>query len=245
VRTKTAYRKSAENIPPPGEATAPAIEAPAVAVEVQPQPELSQPDETALALQRQIDALARSEALQRQAAEQQLQPQRPMSREDRLAVWRMQGMPEVELKFLTANPALVDMPQLTAYAANEALQQGHERGSEAFLNATKLNFDKHLQQLQAQAQTQTPTEPAMTPTPKFFEPPPAPKPRGPQGPIVSAPVSREVPTGEPRPEYQQDPRRVTLSVEERQVAAASGISEVTYAANKLKMLRMKAAGEIQ
>jgi hypothetical protein len=244
VRTKTAYRKSAENIPPPGEATAPAIEAPAVAVEVQPQPELSQPDETALALQRQIDALARSEALQRQAAEQQLQPQRPMSREDRLAVWRMQGMPEVELKFLTANPALVDMPQLTAYAANEALQQGHERGSEAFLNATKLNFDKHLQHLQAQAQT--PTESVMQETPKFFAPPAQPKPKPNGGPIVSAPVSRTVPDGSgSRPEYQQDPRRVTLSVDEREIARASGISEIEYARNKIKLQGMKSRGEVQ
>jgi phage I-like protein len=38
---------------------------------------------------------------------------------------------------------------------------------------------------------------------------------------------------------------VNLSAEEREVARSSGISEVEYAKNKLKLMRMKAAGEIQ
>jgi hypothetical protein len=39
--------------------------------------------------------------------------------------------------------------------------------------------------------------------------------------------------------------RVTLSAEERSIAAATGILEVEYAKNKLKLLQMKQAGLIR
>jgi hypothetical protein len=39
--------------------------------------------------------------------------------------------------------------------------------------------------------------------------------------------------------------RVTLSQEERSIAAATGISEIEYAKNKLKLLQMKKAGIIR
>ena len=61
-------------------------------------------------------------------------------------------MHEAELKFLEANPELIDFPQLTAFAANEAAQQGHERGSEAHMEKTKAIFHEHLARMQEQAE---------------------------------------------------------------------------------------------
>ena len=56
---------------------------------------------------------------------------------------------------------------------------------------------------------------------------------------VSAPPSRDVPSaGSGRP----SPTRVTLTAEERAHAAASGISEIDYARNKLKLLELKKNG---
>jgi hypothetical protein len=56
---------------------------------------------------------------------------------------------------------------------------------------------------------------------------------------VSAPVSRSIPS------YQSAatvPSKVDLSLEEREMARLSGISDVEYAANKIRLLRAKAAG---
>jgi hypothetical protein len=245
MRTKTAYReKPVENIPP----AAILAEAPAVVAEVRPETE-AQPeteaehkyaeqvttaDEAAAALKRQVEALRQSEALLKQAA----QPQRPLTREDKLGLWRQQGIPENEYNFLVANPELIDNPAATAYCAREAEAQGHQRGSDEFLHATKQIFDKYQAELQAQAQQ---TEQPMQETPKFFQPPP-PKPMRPPSVPVSAPVSRSIPNGGPRPEYQQDPTKVHLSVEEKEIARASNISEVEYARQRLRLEKEKRDG---
>jgi hypothetical protein len=260
MKVKTAYRPKseipAENIPTE---TAPTVEAavtPAAAAAVEVRPE-SEPqthaeaerhaeeikaDAAAEALKRQVEELARSEEFLRRQA----QPQRPPTRQEKLASWKSQGMPQIELEFLERNPDLIDAPNLAAYSANEAAQQGHERGTEEFLQATKQIFDKHQAELQAQArsQAQTPSDhPDMKPTPDFFQPP-SPKPPRPQYVPVSAPVSRE-PPGSRSSELEMDPRRTTLSVEERQIARASNLSDVDYARGKLELQRRKAAGEIQ
>jgi hypothetical protein len=243
VRTKSAYRKPAGNNPPAVEAAiAPAPEAPTVAVEVRPEIE-PQPDETAEALRRQVEALRQSEQLLKQGP--QALPQQPPTREQLLDQWRRQGVSDANLKFLEANPELIDGWQLTFHAANEARQRGHEPNTDAHREATKEIFHHYLAEAEKQtAQAQTPTDAAMTSTPKFFEPPPAPKPRTAPS-IVSAPVSREVPSGGPRPEFEENPTRVVLSAAEKEIARASKISEVEYARNKIRMMRMKASGEIQ
>jgi phage I-like protein len=251
MRTKSAYReKAAENIPPVAVAAAP--DGPVVAVEQhhEPRAELAaleyaekatKADEAAEALRKQVEELRKSERLLAQQAQYaaQLQQQRPPTRSEKLAMWRAQGTPEAELEFLEANPELVDYSGLTAVAAAEAAQAGHKRGSHEHMRATKEIFDKHLAHLQAQQQADS----AMAPAPKFF----APEPSRPavRSPIVSAPVSREIASGGPRPTYETDPRRVTLSVDERAIAKNAGISETEYARQKIRMLGMKERGEIQ
>ena len=198
---------------------------------------IPQPDEATLALQKQLADLKKSEALQREFA-QRVAAQRaaqmaaqPTTREQKLEMWRQQGMSPADERLLIENPQMIDFHDLTAVAAAQAAEQGHERDSEGHRAATLEAFHR-LQGQQAQEQ-------AAQPTPAFFAPKPAPSPAAP-GPasFVSAPVSRTVP-GYREP----SPRSVRLSPEEQQIAAASGISDAAYAKLKLKMLRERAAGE--
>ena len=105
------------------------------------------------------------------------------------------------------------------------------------MEKTKAIFHKQLARMQEQAEN-----PAMQKTPAFFshrQPPPAPAPRTAAS-YVSAPVSRDVP-GPDRERY-GNPSRVTLSVDELQIAKASGISPAEYARHKLRLEAEKRAG---
>jgi hypothetical protein len=83
-------------------------------------------------------------------------------------------------------------------------------------------------------------------TPKFFQPRPAlERLDEPMAAVVSAPVSRGVPQGGDRQATQIDPRRVSLSPVEREIARSAGISELEYAKQKIKLSRMKATGQVQ
>jgi hypothetical protein len=65
-------------------------------------------------------------------------------------------------------------------------------------------------------------------------PAPAPPPR--RSPPASAPVTREIPTGTPRP------GTVQLTPFEREAARIAGVSDVEYARGKIRLAQEKAAG---
>ena len=241
MRTKTKYREiNSENTPAekelPVEAVIAPPEAPAVAVAVEPQPQPPAPVAASEALSRQLDELKRSEELVRQRA---AAPQQPPTREQRLALWRQQGLSEAEAHFLQRHPLMIDHPEIASAASVEAMRAGHARDSEEYWKATEMNFNYHLDRMREQSAAAA--NPATQPTPEFFRPPPPPAPPT-RSNIVSAPVSREVPSGRPR---EENPNRTTLSAEELAVAAASGITATQYAAGKLRLQREKLAGERQ
>jgi hypothetical protein len=169
---------------------------------------------------------------QRQA---QIAQQLPLTREQKLDLWKRQGLSDAELQFLAEHPAMIDYPQLTGHAASEAMQQGHQRDSKPFMEAMAVAFDNHLKHQQQQA------NPAEQPTPAFFEPPPPPAAPS-RAHLVSAPVSREIPGGR-APDL--NPRRMDLTAEETEIARASGISATQYALGKLRLQKEKASGERQ
>ena len=261
MRTKSKYReiKSGQNIP----AESPAEEIPepnipkveidgeeiqpvaTVSVDASPDVEPSdaiahtiaaaaKADDAALALKRQVEALQASEQLQREQAAAMMASQRPLTREQKLEFWKLQGLSAEETKFLQSNPEMIDHSAITNHAAAAALHAGHERDSEPYFAAVKTNFEEHMKQLQAQAAAQ--------PTPEFFRPPPPPPPPPPPSPanFVSAPVSRDVPS--PDRERYGNPGKVTLSVDELQIAKASGISPAEYARLKLRLEAEKRTG---
>jgi hypothetical protein len=215
-----------------------------------------QADEAALALQRQIEELRKSEQINRQYQEQQNRQQQEQENylrylRQKFQYWKQAGglTNEQEQFLLAGPPAVID--ELTRFAAQQAVSQDHQAGSAEHEQAAQRVFHERLERLRQQvdpisrpsAENKEESEPAMQEIPKFFQPPP-PKPARQQYVPVSAPVSRE-PPGLRRSELETDPRRTTLSVEERQIAKASGLSDIDYARGKLELQRRKAAGEIQ
>ena len=185
-------------------------------------------DESAQALKRQIEAQHQAELLRRLAA----RDPRLLSPDERLSLWKANGLSDRETDFLRENPEMADVPALLNHAAALALRE-HERDSDGYFDAVRANFEDGMRQLQSQA--------AAT-APEFFRPePPRPPREHPRIPY-SAPVSRDVPSAIPR---ELNPGKITLTAEEVQAAKFSGISPSEYAVQKLKMLRAKSRGEIQ
>ena len=254
-RLKTAYRKppprdiSAEeplNIPP---AAPDGEDNPTVAVEIRQGGDEGEPteasrqyeqqaaaaDQAKFALLKQIESLRQSEAAQRQHhAAQMAQHAHPISHEEKIALWRSQGLSNKEAEWLNNHPEAVQFPQVTNIATSEALQAGHERDSDGYFKAIEQGFDRHMKQLRAQAAAQ--------PTPEFFQPPEpsaasVPSPAS----YVSAPVSR----GEVGGYREPSPSQVRLSADELEIAKASKISPVDYARNKQRLEREKRTGQRQ
>jgi hypothetical protein len=131
-------------------------------------------------------------------------------------------------------------PRALSKALADITQQGLRRDDSAeFFQAVEERFNHHLQRKQKKAAAK-----AAGPTPEFFTPaPPEPAPQPPAGSIYSAPVSREVAGAGYR--HESVPSRVTLTRDELQIAAASGLTPEEYARQKIKMLRMQQSGQIQ
>jgi hypothetical protein len=164
-----------------------------------------QADAAKSALAKQIESLRQSEALQRQHREAAAMAQRlPPTREQRLEVWKQQGMSDEDGRFLSEHPGMIDHPQVTQQAVAAALHAGIERGSPDFYNAVRGNFDSPMARAEAQ------TYAAAQPTPEFFAPRPPPEPAPTpenRAHIVSAPVSRRDAGGyrEPSPRQVRRP----------------------------------------
>jgi hypothetical protein len=206
----------------------PAVETPAPsAPPPQPEPE----NEATLALRRQIEGLKQSAQLQHRQSAQAAMPQQPMTREQRLAAWHQQGgLSSEETAFFQKHGELLDFPEVTAHAVQLARRAGHERGTEAHLAAVKAAFDATMNQLQAQAEPM--------PTQSFDPPSPPARPATPSA-MLSAPVSRTIPSGPgARPRG-----KVVLSPAEVEVARNSGISVEEYARQKLIYEGMRERGE--
>src|SRR5262245_39992895 len=204
-------------------------QAPAVAEALQ---KVTEADEAANALRKQISELRRVEELQqmqRQIANIHLLPL-----DQKIEIWKANGLSDVEADFIREHPHIADHPRLSNYFEQKALDDGHERDSPEYFAAVKSNFEEQMRQMQAQA--------AQT-APEYFRPPaPKSQPASPRASAMnySAPVSREAPTSGPR--IETNPSQVRLSAEEVEIAKASGISLTEYARQKLRLEAEKRSG---
>jgi hypothetical protein len=233
VSAGTEIPEPADAIPAPVE-PAPDVEAVAKAEQA-----AAEADIASFALKKQIDDMRRAGQLQRERLEyQRVQIHNaPQTREQKLEAWKP-SLSEQEFRFLSENPRMVDHHELTTWAAQQAIAAGHERNSSDYWRSIEQTFDREMNRMKARTEAQEPT-------PKFFQPPPAPAPRkASTASIVSAPVSRGVPSSEPKP-LSADRMATRLSLEEQQIAAASGISLTEYAKNKLRLEREKREGTRQ
>ena len=171
-------------------------------------------DDASAAFLRQIDALRRSEEIQRHRSAQ-----------------------EAEIAaFIKANPDMIKHPEITGHAELLAQRQGHEYGSPEFYTAVKSIFEDHIHT------DHQPAKPLQEePTPKSFEPLPPSIPS--RGSIVSAPVSRETFANGGYNSYGERPGRVTLSPAQKEAARFAGISETEYAKGVLELRERKERGD--
>lgn len=188
-------------------------------------------NDASVAFQRQIDALRKSEAAQRQRQAQQV----PTSRAGRILEYRNAGFSDDQSQYFTA---LEQNPDLTHQAIMAAREQGGvDEGSQVFHDAVR----HHFEQLSAGAPTvrTPPPEAPLEPSPRaneFFEAPASS--RRSVGGMVSAPVSRNVPSTT----YNERPGRVTLSAQEKELCRHTGQSEVDYARGKIQLEEDKRNG---
>jgi hypothetical protein len=171
-------------------------------------------DEASEVLRRQLQHLHASEELQRHAA-RMMQP-RLMSREEKLSAWRANGGDEGDIAFLESHPEMVDRHDLTVVAAEEAAQQGFERGTPQHREMTKEIFDQHL------ASLQTPQAQAAQPAPAFFAPPP----EAPRSPATERPGQAAEPY---RPRIRRESNPIVMRDATRQAGARARENENAHA----------------
>ncbi len=196
------------------DATSPSTPAPAPP----PEPPTSSQNEAQQALLAQLDALRESEGLQQQ------HQQALAAAEERRQAW------------LAGNSLAQQHYGHLAGFHNEAMQSGLADSSPAYFNFMQDQLaalqsedpaaNAHMIAEELQARAAERAEPQA----------PAPPSRSC---IVSAPVSRGVPSSTPG----WATGKITLTPAEREAARLSGISEVEYAKHRLRLNAMKASGE--
>ena len=205
--------------------------------------------EAASELNRQRQAAYAEQLAQQQRAAQAQQAALPPTREERLELWRSQGLiNEAEDKLLRENPAMIDHPDLAGGCAAEAIRRGYARGSPGFVSETKQLFNQALPYYK-HALSGGQTMPLVNEEPfaearnaQAAQPPTRPQATPGRSGIVSAPVSRELPG---HSDFENDPRSVCLSADQVEAARVSGISPAEYARQLIRMQRMRANGEIE
>jgi hypothetical protein len=178
-------------------------------------------DDAAAALQRQINEIKRTEALQREQNDAQVAM---LAAQERRQAW------------LEATPAAKENVAALNVLHQAALNAGLADTSQEYFSflenqlatlqrpaAAAANLVNEMQQRAAQVRPQ--------------EQPP--RPTRLSAAHVSAPVSREIPTGAGMP----CSGRITLTLEQREAARMSGISEADYAKQLLKLRELQASGE--
>lgn len=238
MRVKSAYRKYRDGGAVMAEDIAPApIAVPTDAGSVGN-------DDASLAFKTQIDHLLRAEEASKQRT--QASPQQP-TRAERLNKLRQEGLSEVAVSFLGSNHDIMDYPHLADQAARIARDEGYLPDTEAFFQAVKSNFraittpppPASSQALEtAQKYSGSSSMPDLHDEAGVSqEVPPTRREMG-RG-IVSAPVSREAPSWTGKREDR--PGSITLSLAQKEAARISGLTEVEYSRNLLRLREAKAA----
>jgi hypothetical protein len=208
ARLKSHYRKFRDG----GAVTADTPPAPPVAIVDVDRNDVAS-DDASRAFQLQIDALKESERIQRQRAAQATQAARAAQAPPALTLR--------EAAFLKTHPDFLDNHDLAHQALVRAHQGGHVADSDEFHQAVGEHF-KALR----------PSPPAVESSRLRLEQPDPDLPEPSERSLnYSAPVSRDVPSSH----YPDRPGRITLSVEQLDMARRLGQSPVEYAKALLGM----------
>jgi hypothetical protein len=189
-------------------------------------------------LQKQLEALRAGEALLRQQREAEIRTQLAAQMEPDKPAPRPQDAPkftERDFAFMGAGPGIQSDPRLGAAAQNlEAI--GIRWGSDRFYKAMESIFP--IEEFRRVEPSQG--APANAPAATVHASEPARPSIG-----LSAPVSREGAVSYSGSRPPDSPTSVRLSRDEREIARASGMTEVEYAKNKIRLAQLKKAGLVQ
>jgi len=193
-------------------------------------------NDAAMSLKDQLDVLQQRAS----ADDQHIAAQAATPLEQQLE--QIAGLSVAQKAYLRVRPHALTRPDVLQAAHHYALQNQVPIDS-----PTYFQILDHALNLYGNVPFTTPPTASPTETPTH-EPRPAPMPQATDDSysphIASAPPSRSEYAGSmPPPDASNS--RVTLSAAEREVAALSGVSEVEYAKNKLKLQQMKKAGLIR
>jgi len=211
------------------------------------QPETESPVEKAARneLKKRLEEMERAEGLQRrQPPQRAAEPQQPQEPIDPIEfVLANSGLPEGAKAWLRKHPEYVLDPEKNAELQHFHYKARREAGSE-FDDGYYGVLERHLG-IAARTNGHTETKPTVQPTNYAEQRNSVPQRQlAPQrmSVPVSAPPTREAPsmtTG------RMPSRRAPLSRDELEIAQGLGMTAEQYQAQKEKMLRMKAAGEMQ
>jgi hypothetical protein len=192
-------------------------DAPEVEIDVEtnapPAPEASAPDDASKALKRQIEALHQSETMQQQHAAK-------LAAEGRREAW------------LNRTPGARENIAALGAIHHAALNSGLVDTSPEYFDFLGAQLAALKQPTEAATHIADEMQARASRTP---EPPPRPS-----RVMVSAPVSRDVPSANGK---RQSPGRVTLTPQEQEAARIAGIPLEEYARQKLRLSSMRATGE--
>jgi hypothetical protein len=188
-------------------------------------------DDASTAFQKQIDALRQSEAIQKQ----------------RHQLAAKHGLTPNQSAFLEHNPSFPNHPDVAKRALMAAHAEGHAEDSDAFHASVHRHFHAEVGTIHPDHLVERGgMRPDDNPERADERPPPKPRQRQRQmdnddddlagrGRFVSAPVSRDVPDGRSYGEREQSRGRVTLSIEQKDMARRLGQSDVEYARGLIEM----------
>jgi hypothetical protein len=170
------------------------------------QKEIEKADEAANALRVQLDALRTSEQINRARLEQmqmerqmRLAQMQPPTVEQRMEWLKQAGVSIGDRQMVVETPGMLDHLDVADYAANQALQAGHQRDTDSYRAVVRQNFQALMKHLQEEAAPVAgPFRPSPPPPPP---PPPAPSPKA-NGAQYSAPISRDIPSSDPFHQFQ-------------------------------------------
>src|SRR5262249_11170621 len=211
---------------------------------IEPVVESSPAEEAAQnALRKRLKEMENAEALQRQQQQPQhaAEPQAPQEPQEPTLEQAIAGLPKRVQRWYREHPELATDPEQAArvqYCHHVARREVGEEMTEPYFDRMEVMLGLR-RQTQPNGNGRTESAPAPAPTRPMTVDRPAVRPSAAP---VSAPPSREsvsLRTGRPV-SY-----RAPLTRDELEIAAASGQTPEQYQAQKEKMLRMKAAGEMQ
>jgi hypothetical protein len=211
------------------------------AVDVSPEPEdASQAHamaEASRAFMKQLEALKNAESLRDKKANIEqigasIQPKQ-QTRAEKLRLWKTQGLSDREEDFLIEHPNLIDDPALLQTLSMEAEKRGIPRNTDEFFEVVKSGASQHRR-------VSEPTEAAVSPKPRPSLAVPSPRLQNDSASIVSAPVSRD--SGSYSYSGGQSGRTLSsirLTPAQKEAAKFSGVDEVTYARNLIRLREEK------